>query len=327
MFMNTSLISALVVTLGGMTLWAGEVVAPPPAQAATPKTWSFDIETEWLHNDDLSDSTAALSWDIKWATENDNAPFSYFEARFASHGTLAIDEDLNRTPLVAELDGYGYLQLGSERSLTQAAPRIRDVERDIIPDLTKTKFHPMLLEGGLSARYETDQRLDHRNGVASVFVQLSNNNRESAWALIPTVRVTLDGVEPDENTTAEALTAETESHLRFRALAHWNIGLALLGRTPVLANSFLSATLEYSHDFDIDQKLEDAGQDEAFGAAVEYAYLLNGGVREGDLPNEAPLFVFARLETGTFAPEPEDSTTFLVGFRYGMGDVMKLFSR
>lgn len=330
--MNTSLISAVAVALGGMTLWAGEIVVPSPPPSAAPKAWSFSLEPEWLHNDDLSDSTAALSWDIKWSTQRDNSPFSYFEARFKSTGTLAIDEELNNTPLIAELDGYGYLQLGSGKSLEQAAPPIIDATNGVIPTFPKEKFRPLLLEGGLSARYETDQSLDHSNGVASVFLQLSNNNRETLWALIPTFRVTLDGVDPDENATAEALKAETESHLRFRALAHWNIGLAILARDAEHANtfmthSFISATLEYSRDFGIDQKLEDAGQDEAFGGAVEYAYMLNDGLRGGDLPNEAPWFIFARVEMGNFAPEPEDQTTFLVGFRWGMGDPVKLLSR
>lgn len=293
------------------------------AEPAKPSPISFSIDAQWLHSDDYADNTAALAWDFLWSTEQDNLPSFYYRARLHSSGVIAIDSELNRTPLIIEGDAFGEMMLGGQKAAADFQERLRQLQSGTIP--SNRAFHSFYLQSGITGRYETDQQLDHRNGVASAFVEFSNNNLNTVWSLIPTFRVSLDGVVPDENATADAMAADTDPHLRLRALAHWNVALGILGSSEFLRRSFISATLQYSRDFNLDRQLRDAGQDESFGTAVEYAFLLDKGERDG--ANVAPWFLFVRGQTGRFAPEPENDTSLLVGFRYGMGDMKKLLSR
>ena len=76
------------------------------AEPAKPSPISFSIDAQWLHSDDYADNTAALAWDFLWSTEQDNLPSFYYRARLHSSGVIAIDSELNRTPLIIEGDAF-----------------------------------------------------------------------------------------------------------------------------------------------------------------------------------------------------------------------------
>jgi hypothetical protein len=218
---------------------------------------------------------------------------------------VALDADLVREPLRAAFD------FGAARMLPFPTAQQSDMPNaPTDPQLAQ----PLWFNSGLSVRYETDQTFDHRNGVGSAFLGLSNLNVENGWAMIPSLRVAIEGVESGENTTADAIGAKPGSHGRFTASADWRIGFAMFKTGSDFLNRLhLHAALEYARDFGTPQKYDAAGLDETFGGLVELAYNFDTGVKSAGRPRS----LFVRGQFGTIRPLPEDDRSLMIGVRFG----------
>lgn len=267
----------------------------------------FDFDITTLHSEDFGDFTPALSYHFKWTFLDDELPWKYTSARFEANGTLALDAALNRDPLVTETDFlWSGMVLEDWAGKYSTAHPGRDVDAP-------------LLEAGFTARYETDQQMDNRNGVMSAFVAFNHDNPYRWLGIVPSVLVAYDGVLADTSQAAK-LGADNPNHSRLRAEATWRFGLSNVSQMKLLRASMISAHLQYSKDFGVSDKMKVAGLDESFGAAVEYAWMFDTGVKKDDSAYSSPKYFFVRASFGRVAPEPENDTSIIAGFRIGIDD-------
>lgn len=281
----------------------------------------FDLSLNTLHSEDYSDWSAGLSWHVLFKRSNlADFPLRQAGVSFATDGMLALDEEQNRTPLTAELDLFFDTLLGQERVRNDAVRDAAAGTGGFISTDAANGFSAFFLETGLSARYETDQALDNRNAAVSAFLQFTNPNSGNLWTLVPSVRVSFDGVFGAEATAGTGGNdADPGEYTRLRADAFWLVQLSALADGAFFERSALAFAGEYTKSFDTSAAHEAADLDESLGAWVEYQWLLDDGVRlSGDY--EAPLIFYVRGTFGRFAPVPEEDTSVIIGLRLGLKD-------
>lgn len=281
------------------------------AKIATASSHHFDFDTAILHSEDYADWTPAVTFD--WLLQSSNAvnwPSESWALRFAGHGTLALDPELNRDPLRASIDFYYEAMPGEKKAVGGWKEPMSIDEAD--------QTNPGLLEAGLSAAYETDQSLDHRQGRVSAFINFLQPLGNTVKGQLPSFIAAFDGVLPDKNATADAMNVNRDAHVRLRLQADWVLRFSAIKATrqSVLRHLSLHGAAVYTKEFGPADSWENAGLDEAFGAYVEAAWNFTSGIDPSGKNHTDPLTIFVRTTFGRFDPVPEDDRGLMMGVRY-----------
>lgn len=258
----------------------------------------FDLTT--FTSTDQSEFSLGVKWNLEWERVSD-----WSHIRFATSGAWATDDHLNQTPLVTQMNAGGYWHLWGS-----------DIERDQSPtDILEENpgLAEMGLRYGLTARYETDQALDHRNGVGSAFFGFNNTNRFNLWGLIPSLYVSVDGVIQDKNTSVAALGGSIYNYERFYVAVNWEIPFEAIGKGWLMERLRLYEALEYTKSFGSSSQFKATGQDETFAWLTELLFTVDEGLNGR---NKFPLYFYLQYASGRFAPQPEDEQRILTGFRF-----------
>ncbi len=273
-----------------------------------PKSTHFNLNLAQFDDPSSSDITFGVQWDIGWKYESD-----WQRIALSSTGAWAIDESLNHTPLIAQLNAGGHIHLAGGIVKPGSGDPLKDPLSDGALRANDAPLASIGMLWGVTGRYESDQAWDHRNGVASAFLGLNNTNHRNAWSLIPSLYLSADAVFPDQNSTAGG---DLGNYGRFYAAANWEINLGLLDhQSDFLERLRIHTSLEYQNAFGAPQALKQTGQDSGFGVLAELIFKACKDIGINDHA-KTPLYIFAQFTSGRFAPQPEDEQRLIAGVRF-----------
>ncbi|MEJ2156434.1 MAG: hypothetical protein P8X96_13935 [Desulfobacteraceae bacterium] len=261
-------------------------------------TFAGEVEPAYLTGD--GDSTLGLSFK---GSATRSAGLS--EIRLLTHGTLALDEDVNPNPIVAELkvmkiwDRY--------KPPTGGDDPFGNPDEKMEPGYDKPD-----IELGLDARFETDQERENYNwaiGLEAAYIAVSN-----LWPsvpLTPSAYVNFEWVETVESDTQEGLGVDDEEYMRLRASVSLKYKVGEHFKSTSWTPLALHGDLRYYHDFDVADELQDADLDSDLYWAGAISYEL--GDPNSVFKNSLIDSVFLRVSGGRIPPETRDDTTLFLG--------------
>lgn len=256
------------------------------------------VEPAYLTGD--GDSTLGLSFKGS-AIRSGNLS----EIRLLTHGTLALDEDVNPNPIVVELK---VMKIWDRYK----APKEKDSFSN--PDESMNKgYDKPDIELGLDARFETDQERENYNwaiGLEAAYIAVSN-----LWPsvpLTPSAYVNFEWVETIESETQESFGVDDEDYMRLRASVSLKYKVGEHFKSTSWTPLALHGDLRYYHDFDVADELQDADLDSDLYWAGAISYEL--GDPNSAFKNSLIDSVFLRVSGGRIPPETRDDTTLFLGF-------------
>ncbi|VVS91832.1 hypothetical protein [Desulfoluna spongiiphila] len=269
---------------------------------ASPKDRSVEISPKIVTDESSSDWTLGLSYDV-------NYPWSKLEdLRFGEaesfvlvqlKGTVLEDKDLNNEALVSQLTA-GFSFLGGQAVSPDFSP---GMDPNAGAGASKDKSNWGYIYGGFNARHEAIQSFDEQNLAAGFEAGYINIRTEGLFSFIPSVIVAGEYV----NGVASDIEEDTYSRLRAEASLKCAFG-ELLFEHKALMPLGLRLDGRYNRAWDMDDKLDVAGQDEVsyLAAALTYGSTMTLSVLKN------PVF-FIRYSDGRIPPNTADERVVTAG--------------
>lgn len=228
------------------------------------------------------------------------------EIRLSAKGTLALDEDVNPNPLVAELK---VLKIWDRyQPPTGGDDPFGDPDQKMDPGYDKPD-----IEFGLDARFETDQARENyawNLGLEAAYIAVSDISPK--LPLNYSLYLNLEWVETVASETQESLGLKDEDYLRLRAALSLKYKVGEYFKTKQWTPLSLHGDFRYYQDFDPADELKDAGLDSDLYWAGAISYEIgdpNSGFKSALIDS-----VFLRVSGGRIPPETRDETTLFIGF-------------
>lgn len=213
-------------------------------------------------------------------------------------GTLAVDPDLNSSPLTAAAGVTTFLSL-YRPSIETLGPKPGEIIT------TQEGFDYGMATLSLQGGYETDQRFDNRNSTAGAELGYVMNDHRGIRSMIPSAFIGYDGVFVDHS-KQQAIGGRKDSQ-RLRVFGSWKIPAG-----QWLAKSFdplnVHLDIRYYLTTDASAPLRAADRDDAIYLAQALSYSF------GDKPlwgfvNAA----YVQVSEGRIPPATEDRTSVTFG--------------
>lgn len=250
------------------------------------------------------DWTVSLDYDLGLSTELWTQPTAAsfrknVTAHVATKGALAVDPDLNTTPLVADA--------GVTTSINLYRPsKVVPGEKPGDYQTVQEGFNCGRLSLGILGGYETDQRLDNRNFTGGVELGYVLTENRGVKALVPSVFVGYDFVVVDHSELQQALGDDDETR-RLRVFSSWKL--------PV--GQWLSGPFDpLNAHFDVRYYLSDGTSSTVRALDKDDALYVAGALSYSF--GENPLWGFVnsahvKVANGRIPPVTDDATTVTVG--------------